>query len=225
MHIFAFMLSQAEENYLKAIFKLSEKQEGSISTNSIATEMKTAAASVTDMVKRLSKSGCIHYEPYRGVTLSEKGDAIAKNLVRKHRIWETFLFDKLNFTWDEVHDLAEQLEHIQSDELINRLDHLLDYPKFDPHGDPIPDKDGNFALREQYPLSDMDTDSESIIIGVREHSKTFLNYLEKTGLLLGADIKLLEKFEFDNSMRILINQTKEQTITQKVSNNLFVKKK
>lgn len=217
------MISQAEENYLKAIFKLSEKTEGSISTNSIAMEMKTAAASVTDMVKRLAKNGFIKYEPYRGVRLSPKGDKIARNLIRKHRIWEVFLFDKLNFTWAEVHDLAEHLEHIQSDELINRLEHLLDYPKFDPHGDPIPDKDGKFAEREQKPLSELAIGESGVIVGVREHSKPFLSYLEQFGLVLGTEVTLLEVYDFDSSIKIMINQSQEHTITQKVGNNLFVK--
>jgi DtxR family Mn-dependent transcriptional regulator len=217
------MISQAEENYLKAIFKLSEKTEDSISTNSIAMEMKTAAASVTDMVKRLAKNDFLKYEPYRGVRLSTKGDKISRNLVRKHRIWEVFLFDKLNFTWDEVHDLAEHLEHIQSDELINRLEHLLDYPKFDPHGDPIPDKDGKFAEREQKPLSELTVGESGIIVGVREHSKPFLKYLVQFGLILGAEVSLLEVYDFDSSIKIIINKTQEHTITQKVGNNLFVK--
>jgi len=217
------MISQAEENYLKAIFKLSEKKEGSVSTNAIAMEMKTAPASVTDMVKRLAKNGFINYEPYRGVTLSKTGDKVSRNLIRKHRIWEAFLFNTLNFTWDEGHDLAEQLEHIQSDELINRLEHLLDYPKFDPHGDPIPDKDGNFAQREQKPLSEIGIGQSGVIVGVREHSKTFLLYLEQFGLVLGTEVQLLEVHDFDSSLTIKINKTQEQIITQKVGNNLFIK--
>jgi len=219
------MISQAEENYLKAIFKLSEKTEGSISTNAIAAEMKTAAASVTDMVKRLSRNGFIIYERYRGAKLSPKGDAIARNLIRKHRIWEVFLFDKLNFTWIEVHDLAEQLEHIQSDELIDRMEAFLEFPKFDPHGDPIPDKNGKFAEREQQPLSELEIGGLGIIVGVREHSEAFLNYLEQFGLILGAEVSLLETYDFDSSLKIRINDSVEQMITQKVGNNLFVKKK
>lgn len=219
------MISQTEENYLKAIFKLSEKTEGSVSTNAIAAEMNTAAASVTDMVKRLSKNDFIIYERYRGVQLSPQGDAIARNLIRKHRIWEVFLFDKLNFTWAEVHDLAEQLEHIQSDELIDRMEALLGFPKFDPHGDPIPDKNGKFAEREQKPLSELAIGGTGIIVGVREHSKEFLHYLEHFGLILGTEVSLLAVYDFDSSLKIKINNSVEQMITQKVGNNLFVKKK
>lgn len=219
------MISQAEENYLKAIFKLSEKTEGSISTNAIAAKMQTAAASVTDMVKRLAKNEFIIYERYRGVRLSPKGDKIARNLIRKHRIWEVFLFDKLNFTWVEVHDMAEQLEHIQSDELIDRMESFLGFPKFDPHGDPIPDKDGKFAEREQQPLSELEIGEMGTIVGVREHSKAFLEYLEQFGLILGTEVALLESYDFDGSLKIRINNSVEQMITQKVGNNLFVKKK
>ncbi len=216
------MISQTEENYLKAIFKLSEKTDGSVSTNAIANEMKTAAASVTDMVKRLAKNKFINYQRYKGVTLSEKGDAIARKLIRKHRLWEVFLYDKLNFTWDEVHDMAEQLEHIQSDELVNRMDKYLNFPKFDPHGDPIPDKDGKFASRKQIPMSEYPLGQVGIIVGVREHSKPFLQYLEQLNLVLGTKFCVLESFEYDGSLKIKIGNTKVETITQKVANNLFV---
>ncbi len=217
------MVSQAEENYLKAIFKLSEKSQGSVSTNAIAHEMNTAAASVTDMIKRLSKQKFIHYERYKGVNLLPKGDAIARKLIRKHRLWEVFLFDKLNFTWDEVHDIAEQLEHIQSEELVDRMDQFLGFPKFDPHGDPIPDQKGNFAKREQHPLSDISINITGVIVGVREHSKPFLQYLEQFNLILGTEITVLEQFDYDGSIRIKIGKDAEQTITQKVANNLFIK--
>ena len=136
------LLSQAEENYLKAIYKISQQDGTPVSNNSISVEMSTSAASVTDMISRLSQKGLIHYQKRKGVHLTEKGAATAIHLVRKHRLWETFLVDKLNFTWAEVHDLAEQLEHIQSRELINRLEEFLDFPKFDPHGDPIPTEKG-----------------------------------------------------------------------------------
>jgi len=217
------MISQAEENYLKAIFKLSEKKEGTVSTNAIAAEMNTAAASVTDMVKRLAKNGFIQYEPYRGVRLTKKGDQVSRNLIRKHRIWETFLFSRLNFSWDEVHDLAEQLEHIRSDELVNRLEALLDFPRFDPHGEPIPDKKGRFATREQIALSEMEAGQSGVIVGVREHSKAFLQFLEKQNLVLGSKIELIEKYDFDNSLKIIINQESTTTVTQKVGFNLFIK--
>ncbi len=216
------MLSFTEENYLKAIFKLSEKTDGPISTNAIAHEMNTAAASVTDMVKRLAKNDFILYERYKGVFLSKQGDIIARKLIRKHRLWEVFLFDKLNFTWDEVHDIAEQLEHIQSEELVDRMDKYLGSPKFDPHGDPIPNKNGQFAIREQDPLSELVLKDKGIIVGVREHSKAFLQYLEQCNLVLGTHVAVLEIFDYDGSIKIKINHKIEQIITQKVANNLFI---
>ncbi len=217
------MISQTEENYLKAIFKLSEKTDGSVSTNAISQEMQTAAASVTDMIKRLSKNGFVNYERYKGVTLTSEGDSVARKLIRKHRLWETFLFEKLNFKWDQVHDLAEQLEHIKSEELIDRIEQFLGYPQFDPHGDPIPNSEGKFAQREQYPLSEIDLDKEAVIVGVREHSTSFLHYLEKQGLTLGVELKVKKKVEYDGSLEIIFSDGKTVTITEKVGFNLFVK--
>ena len=146
-------LSQAEENYLKAIYKISRQSGTLVSNNSISVEMNTSAASVTDMINRLSQKELIHYQKRKGVRLTDLGELTAIHLVRKHRLWETFLVEKLNFTWDEVHELAEQLEHIQSRELINRLDEFLDFPKYDPHGDPIPDENGRITERQQVLLS------------------------------------------------------------------------
>ncbi len=218
------MISQTEENYLKAIYQLSQKNDTPISTNAIAKQMQTAASSVTDMVKRLSSKELIHYQSHKGSTLTEKGNIIACNLIRKHRLWECFLFDTLNFTWDEVHDIAEQLEHIQSNELIDRLDRFLGYPKFDPHGDPIPDKDGNFVVREQYPLSELSEKEKGTIVGIREHTKSFLAYLEQFNLLLGQHIEVLKIFNYDQSVKIRIGEHEIHTVTQKIANNLFIKK-
>lgn len=216
------MLSSTEENYLKAIYKLSEKTAEAVSTNAIAARMETAAASVTDMIKRLSEKELIHYEKYKGVRLSESGKQIATQLIRKHRLWETFLVEKLNFLWDEVHPMAEELEHIQSEELVNRLDAFLGHPKFDPHGDPIPDREGNFASNNHIPLSELPFGSRAIIVGVKDHTSTFLRYVEQLRLVLGTHILLLERFDYDQSMRLLVDEQHEVIITQKVSNNLFV---
>ena len=216
------MISQTEENYLKAIFKICEKTGKSASTNAIASEMKTSAASVTDMLKRLSEKEYIRYEKYKGVTLMELGNKIATNLVRKHRLWEVFLVEKLNFSWDEVHEIAEQLEHIQSSELVKRLDQFLGKPRFDPHGDPIPDAEGKFTFRKQVLLSELPIGSESVVVGVQEHSTPFLQYLDRVKLTLGARIKILEIFEYDESLKVLLNDSSEFTLSSKVSQNLFV---
>lgn len=219
------MFSQTEENYLKAIYKICEQDSKSASTNAIAKEMKTSAASVTDMLKRLAKKELLNYAKYKGVTLTDEGNILSKDLIRKHRLWEVFLVNKLNFSWDEVHDIAEQLEHIKSVPLIERLDQYLGYPKFDPHGDPIPDADGNITSRKQLPLSELHVGDKGIIVGVQEHSTPFLQYLDKLGLELGKEILVLEIFNFDDSMKIILNQKTELIVTHKVCQNLFIQKK
>ena len=217
-------ISHTEENYLKAIFKLSEKSGSNASTNAIAKAMNTSAASVTDMVQRLSKKELINYERYKGVTLSQKGNQIATSLIRKHRLWEVFLVNQLNFSWDEVHEIAEQLEHIKSEELVERLDDFLGHPKFDPHGDPIPDAEGNFAVRKQIPLHELAPQEQAVIVGVQDHSSKFLQYLDQMKLILGVKITLLEQFEYDESVRIQIKKGRQLTLSKKVSQNLFVQR-
>jgi|SRR5690606_5237529 len=216
-------LSQTEENYLKGIYKLSEKTEKTVNTNAIANEMNTTAASVTDMLQKLSAKELIHYEKYRGVTLTEKGNRAATQLVRKHRLWEVFLVEKLQYTWDEVHELAEQLEHIQSSDLVDRLDIFLGNPKFDPHGDPIPDAEGKFTFRKQIELSEMDAGETGVVVGVQDHSSAFLKYLDLLGLVLGTQVKVLETYEYDRSKKIIAGQSKELILSHKICKNLFIK--
>jgi DtxR family Mn-dependent transcriptional regulator len=218
------VLTQTEENYLKAIFKICDTEEKAASTNAVASELNTSAASVTDMLKRLSSKNLINYEKHKGVTLSEEGRKFATSLVRKHRLWEVFLVDVLKFSWDEVHDMAEQLEHIQSPELVDRLDKFLGHPRFDPHGDPIPDAEGKFTPRKQMLLAELAEGEQAVVVGVQEHSPAFLQYLDKMNLGLGAKLEVLEKFQFDESLRVRVNQGSEATISNKVSNNLFVQK-
>ncbi|MFN0013082.1 MAG: metal-dependent transcriptional regulator [Saprospiraceae bacterium] len=214
--------SHAEENYLKAIFKISEKEGKAASTNAIAAEMQTTAASVTDMLKRLAEKNLIDYEKYRGVQLTELGGRVATVLIRKHRLWEVFLTEKLGFAWDEVHDLAEQLEHVQGDSLVERLDTFLGHPKFDPHGDPIPDAQGRWAFRPQVLLSAMQPGDSGTVTGVNDHSVPFLQYLDQLGIALGARIELIERVTFDQSVRIRSNDGREITLSEKVGKNLFL---
>jgi DtxR family transcriptional regulator, Mn-dependent transcriptional regulator len=218
------MISQTEENYLKAIYKITESEGKSASTNAIAAAMNTAAASVTDMIGRLDKKGFVNYVKSKGATLSPEGEIAAKSLVRKHRLWEVFLCEKMGYAWDECHELAEELEHIQSDDLINRLDKFLGKPQYDPHGDPIPDAEGNFTLRSQVLLSEMTVGSKGVVVGVKEHGSAFLQFLDRQKLILGAKVKVLEVFEFDDSVKILLNDTTELTVSNKVSQNIFLKK-
>jgi DtxR family Mn-dependent transcriptional regulator len=192
-----------------------------VNTNSIAELTSTKAASVTDMLKKLADKELINYIKYQGVTLTEKGKSTAINIVRKHRLWEVFLVDKLGFKWDEVHDIAEELEHINSEQLVDRLDEFLGHPKSDPHGDPIPDRDGIFHKKALVKLSDLSASQEGKISGVNEHSAAFLQYLEKTGLTLGKTIVVKEALEYDGSVSLLIGN-REITVSSKVAKNLLI---
>lgn len=218
------MSSFTEENYLKAIFKLSGKKQRHISTNAIAESLGTKASSVTDMLKKLADKKFIRYRKYRGVTLTEAGKKVALKIIRKHRLWELFLVEHLNFKWDEVHDIAEQLEHIASSELVRRLDKYLKYPKYDPHGDPIPDKDGIIHNHKEVSLIDLNINEPAIIVGVKDTSSLFLQYLENAKLVPGTKISVIKRFDYDNSINISINGKKEIAISGKVSENLYVKK-
>jgi DtxR family Mn-dependent transcriptional regulator len=215
------MISFTEENYLKIIYHLSSSNLLTVSTNSLAEAMSTSAASVTDMLKKLSEKGLINYIKYQGVTLTSLGKEKALIIIRKHRLWEVFLVDKLKFKWDEVHDMAEELEHINSSRLINRLEEFLNFPKTDPHGDPIPDKEGKIISQNLIPLSKLKEGENGIISGVREHSPSFLKHLENNDLVLGKKVLLKERIAFDDSLIIEITN-KRLTITKEVAKNLLL---
>jgi len=215
-------MSFSEENYLKAIFHLQRTFKSGVSTNALAEEMETKASSVTDMIKKLSSKGLVKYKKYQGVKLSEKGKAVAVEVIRKHRLWEVFLVEKLHFNWDEVHEIAEQLEHIKSEKLTNELDRFLEFPKRDPHGDPIPDGEGNFSVSNQLLLSGIKKGEKGVCVGVKDSSAEFLQYLDKNEISLGKELEVLDKEAFDGSMLISIDN-KELRISQVVSNNLYVK--
>lgn len=198
------MQSFTEENYLKIIYHLSVNSDVAVQTNAIAEGMQTKAASVTDMIRKLAEKSLVDYKKYQGVKLTAAGRKTAVNIVRKHRLWEVFLVDKLHFKWDEVHDIAEQLEHVNSTELIERLDEFLAFPKNDPHGDPIPDKDGKFDTAPFVKLTKLKKDEEGWVMGVSEHSSAFLKHLEKLGLTLGKHIRVIEVTDFDGSIELLV---------------------
>ncbi len=216
------MLSLSEENYLKCIYHLSKDGEEEVSTNAIAEYLKTRPASVTDMIRKLDKKGVIIYKKYQGVSLSPKGLAEALYVVRKHRLWEVFLVEKLKFHWDEVHEVAEQLEHIKSSLLIERLDKFLGSPQYDPHGDPIPDKDGSLNAKELISVSQMEADKSGTIMAVKDTDAKFLQYLDKLGAYLGANVKVVDKIEFDGSMEIVIDNKRKVFISKEVSNNILI---
>lgn len=216
-------LSQTEENYLKAVYKIAESDQGSVSTNAIAKMMNTSAASVTDMIKRLSEKEYVYYKKYYGVELSNLGKTTATLLIRKHRLWETFLVSKLNFSWEEVHDIAEQLEHIHSDKLIEKLDDYLGHPKFDPHGDPIPNPEGKFTLRSQTTLAEMKIGEQGHVIGVKIHDTPFLQHLNQLGIQLNTPLMVVDKKDYDQSTTVLLNNNQVQ-LSEKVANQILLKK-
>ena len=216
-------MTHSEENYLKAIYHLTVQLEAEVPTNAIAEMMETKASSVTDMLKKLADKALINYIKYQGVSLTDKGRHAAKMIVRKHRMWEVFLVEKLAFTWDEVHDIAEQLEHIKSEQLINKLDDFLGNPTEDPHGDPIPDAQGKITKTEKLLLSELVESETAICVGVKDSSADFLQYLNKQKIALGAVIKVLGRENFDASLHLIINDT-PLTVSSKIAGNLYVKR-
>lgn len=216
------MLTQTEENYLKAIFHLSGTAQETATTNAISDSMQTTAATVTDMIKKLADKKLLSYKKYYGAKLTAKGRQLAIKIIRKHRLWEVFLVQKLNFRWDEVHEIAEQLEHVSSDEMITRLDKYLNHPKLDPHGDPIPDRKGKFTAAKQVPLSKLKINAEGTVSGVTEHSPAFLQYLQKQDLMPGSYIQIIGINDFDHSLELRINRRQKKYISNDVSKNILI---
>ncbi|MCX6311737.1 MAG: metal-dependent transcriptional regulator [Bacteroidetes bacterium] len=218
------MQTHSEENYLKAIWKLVEHSGENVNTNAIAALVHTRAASVTDMMKKLSDKKLISYQPYKGVSLTAKGERVAIEVVRKHRLWEVFLVEQLGYKWDEVHDIAEQLEHIRSSTLTEKLDKFLGFPKVDPHGDLIPDKSGKISKQQQIPLAQLESGNKAIMTGVADHSTLFLRFLDKHKIHLGDTIETKEKTTYDSSMEISVNRKKNIHISNEVAKNILVRK-
>lgn len=217
------MLSLTEENYLKAIYHLSDGGARSVTTNELAEAMSTKPASVTDMAKKLSVKKLITYEKYYGVTITKQGKTDALSIIRKHRLWETFLVQKLNFHWDQVHEVAEQLEHIQSSLLIEKLDEFLEFPIADPHGHPIPDKHGKVHTGQQVPLCEVLNKKIVVVQAVNvKESSSFLQYLSKIGVYIGARLSILDKAEFDGSIEVMIDGKKKVFISKEASQNILV---
>jgi len=216
-------ISFTEENYLKVIHRLSEATSEDISTNAVAELMQTKAASVTDMLRKLADKGWVNYQKYQGVRLSPAGEKIALSIVRKHRLWEVFLVDKMGFNWDEVHEIAEQLEHIESDELVQKLDAYLGFPKTDPHGDPIPNKEGILPELAYLHLSDIKAGKNCKLMGVAQDAAVFLQLLTKLNLSLGAKLAIIEINEFDRSFFVSINDAEPIFISHEVAKNILVK--
>lgn len=211
----------SEENYIKVIYHLSLVSPKGVNTNAIAGMLETKASSVTDMLKKLSDKELVAYQKYQGVSLTNKGFHAAKMIVRKHRLWEVFLVEKLDFSWDEVHEIAEELEHIKSETLINRLDQFLGFPECDPHGDPIPNEKGEIKKINKLLLSEVALNKEYLCIGVKNSSSDFLQYLNKQNIALGATFIVKERENYDDTLTVEVN-SKMMTMSNKTANNLYV---
>lgn len=214
--------SSSKENYLKAIFHLQEK-DGMVTTNDLAAELNTRPASVTDMLKKLKEQKLLLYEKYKGFRLSHEGRKVAIQIIRKHRLWELFLVEKLKFGWEEVHEIAEELEHISSRKLIDRLDEFLDFPKTDPHGDPIPDAQGIMISRNDISLMDLKGTQMVRVTNISDQSPEMLDLLKHKNIALGTYLEIRKRFAVDNSMEIRVRNQSPVTISEHVAKNVFVK--
>ena len=210
----------AEEDYIKVIYHICQQQQEAL-TNDIAERLATKPASVSDMLKKLAEKKVIHYIKYRGVTLTDLGMKIALNLVRKHRLWETFLYEKLSFTWDEVHEVAEQLEHIQSVKLLDKIDEMLDFPEFDPHGEIIPNRKGEFKIHFKKTLEEINVGEHCKMVSVNDNTTNFLQYVVKVGLGINNIIKVVSKQSFDNTMEIEVDGH-VSNVSQRFAKNIYV---
>lgn len=218
------MLTISEENYLKTIYNLSNSGENQVSTNSISDFLKTKPSSATDMIKKLSAKKLLYHKKYKGTNISESGKKLAIKIIRKHRLWEVFLFDKLKFKWDEVHNIAEELEHISNEELIDKLDDYLKNPKIDPHGDPIPNKNGEIDLKPKILLSDLLISENCIVSTVNDEEIDFLEYLNKINIHIGSKIKIIDILSFDKSLEIEVDKKRSTFISNQVAKNILVTK-
>ncbi len=214
--------SLAEENYLKAVFHLSGEEGEPVGTGLLAEYLNVSAASVTDKMKRLQKKSWIAYQKSRGAVLTEAGKRIALSVIRKHRLWEQFLVEVLGFEWDEVHDVAEQLEHIRSDKLVERIDRYLGHPKVDPHGDPIPDNTGNIEKPDLLHLDEAPIEGRYRVAAVASHDPEFLRFLDKKGLVLHAKLTLEKREEYDRTLTLSLADLPLVTLSSQVARQIWV---
>ena len=214
------MNTKSEEDYLKCLYHLQQGNKN-VSTNEIANYLSMKPSSVSDMLKKLAEKKCVNYLKYKGSSLTKKGKLIALSVIRKHRLWETFLVNKLGFSWSKVHNIAEQLEHVNSEELIDKLDHFLAYPQIDPHGDPIPQKNGTIAELNQKLLSELKHGEEGIITGIKKGTPSLLNFLDQKNIKLGDQIQLISILEFDQSAEVIIHE-KAINLSEKICSNLLI---
>ena len=211
----------SEENYIKTIFHL-QNEDGNVTTNELAGLLKAKPASITDMMKKLKIRKLVHYQRYRGFRLTTEGNKIALGIIRRHRLWEFFLAEKLKFNWDEVHEVAEHLEHVSSKKLVDKLDEYLDYPKFDPHGDPIPDEHGKMENIKQTCLSDWPLNKKAIVCQVMNQSSSLLELIHYNKINIGTRLVVKKKFDYDHSIEIKIQRQSPVTISKQLANTIFV---
>lgn len=216
------MRSLTEENYLKAIYRLSLNKKKKISPTAISEEMGVSAASVVDMIKKLSEKKLINYDKVKGAKLLDRGQKEAVAIIRNHRLWEVFLLEKLDYGWDEIHDIAEQLEHVKHPELADRLEAFLGHPEYDPHGDPIPKSNGDIPITATTLLSEMQIGKNCRVVAVKDTSSVFLQYLEQLSVNIGTEIYVLDIVPFDNSMLLQIGKKIKTTVSRRFAESLLV---
>lgn len=213
------MASEQIENYIKNIYKLSA--DGKVTTSSLSERLQISPASVSEMIKKLAEEGTLMHTPYKGVELTDEGKRLALRIIRKHRLWEMFLVQVLHFGWDEIDDEAERFEHIMSDKMEEKIDHALGHPLIDPHGDPIPTKDGEIKCSMSYPISESAEGSTVRVLRVSDSNSDLLQYVSSIGVSLNTKIVIKQKMRFDNSMLVVINN-KEVNISSTIASNIFV---
>lgn len=219
-----FEHTPTEQDYVKVIYRISERDSNAVNTNAIAQALGTTAPSTTDMIKKLSDKKLVEYKPYYGVTLTAEGRRMAINILRRQRLWKVFLISKLRFPWEQVQTLSNELEHVGNDDLISRLDAFLDFPKFDPLGDPIPNIDGRITIRAQVTLAELSTNQSGTLIGVRDDDEGFLSFLSQNGIKLGSILAVQNTREFDGNVELIIDGFRSLTISKSVCQLLVVKK-
>jgi DtxR family Mn-dependent transcriptional regulator len=213
--------SVSEENYIKAIYHLQQEVDR-VNTMLLASTVETKPASITDMLKKLKTKRLLDYKPYYGFKLSAEGNRVALGIIRRHRLWEFFLAEKLKFNWEEVHEMAEDLEHVSNKKLIDKLDAFLGYPKFDPHGDPIPDQDGKIQKEEHVLLSELKVKAQGRVTKIKSHSTKIMDLIAHQQMNIGSKITVKKVFEFDESMEIIIDGKITKNISKQLANNIFI---
>ncbi|MEP7318420.1 MAG: metal-dependent regulator [Panacibacter sp.] len=214
--------SHSEENYIKNIYHL-QQSTGFVTTNELAAALCSKPASITDMLKKLKAKKLLVYEPYKEFNLSTQGKKIALGIIRRHRLWEYFLVEKLKLGWDEVHEIAEELEHVSSRKLVDQLDLFLNYPRFDPHGDPIPDSNGKMSVQQQVILTQLALNTPSEVSSVGSQSSELLELLKHKNITIGTKLEVKKKFSFDRSLELKLKNQVTVNISEQLASVLFVK--